>query len=64
MKNQRTTMLFFYKSSLVELNGEELQGVNGGTSILQNNSPISCTFCVNSSKGHYIDEFSPMGGPL
>lgn len=64
MKNQRTGMLFFHKSSLVELNGEELKGIHGGTGVLLTNNSLSCTFCVNSSKGHYTDELNPMAGPL
>ena len=65
MKNQRTDMLFFYKSSLVELNGGELKKINGGggTEVLLTNNPLSCTFCVNSSKGHYTTELNPMVGP-
>jgi|GEM_PF-1142547 len=66
MKNQRIDMLFFYKSSVAELNGEELKRINGGgsTEVLLTNNPLSCTFCVNSSKGHYTTEFNPMAGSL
>lgn len=62
MKKQETNKLFFSKNSLVELNREELKGIKGGTGVLVGNT-LSCTLCVNSSKGHYMDEMYSMAIP-
>jgi hypothetical protein len=53
MKKQNAiNKLAFAKAAVAELNGVQMTKINGGTIV-----GGGCFLCVNSSKGHNIDEF-------